>query len=388
MSKDKRLAEQVRYAYANAPAVKRLFDEAGISPDDIQSIADLQYIPVTTKDELVYLQQANPPFGGWLAVPLSEVKTVWVSPGPLFDTHDDFSLDNSANTLASLEYGPDDIVINCFAYHMVPAGLLFHEGFTRAGATVVPMGPGKIDTQLDVIMRLGVNGYVGTPSFLGMILDAALELGIQPNEIPINKAVFTGEYYPPTLRAKFEGEFGIMTSQAYATGDIGIIAYENYGEEGLILLDELVVELVDPKTGEVVPDGTPGEVVVTTFSHTYPLLRFGTGDMAVSIPGTNRLRGLVGRTGDAVKVRGMFVHPNQVNLALSQFPNITDWTGQVTRVDERDYLYIQVVVSNGDVNVDEVQAVIKKFVQLSVNHLEITDHIQNSRQIEDTRDWG
>lgn len=387
MTKNQHLTEQLRYAYANAPAVKRLFDTAGLSPDDIQTIDDLKHIPVTTKDDLIRLQQDDPPFGGWLAVPLSEVETVWLSPGPLFDTHDDFSYDNSARLLGKLGYGSGDIVINCFAYHMVPAGLLFQEGFTRAGATIVPMGPGKIDTQLDVIMRLGVNGYVGTPSFLAMILDEAVAQGIQPADIPLNKAFFTGEYYPPSLRTKFEDEFSIRTAQVYATADIGVIAYENYDEEGLILLDELIIELVDPKTGEVVPEGTPGEVVVTSFSATYPLIRFGTGDMAVGIPGTNRLRGLVGRTGDAVKVRGMFVHPSQVNSAISQFPAIINWEAQVTRADERDYLNIQVEVNN-QVNLDEVRALIKNSIHLSINHLEIVDHIENSRQIEDTRDWG
>lgn len=385
MSKDQRLAEQVQYAYAHAPAVKQLFDDAGLAPTDIQSVADLKHVPVTTKDELIRLQRENPPFGGWLAVPISEIDTIFLSPGPLYDTHDNFSLNNSAKLLTHLGYGPGDIIMNCFSYHMVPAGLLFHEGYTRAGATVIPMGPGKIDTQIDVMLSLGINGYIGTPSFLAMILDAAVEQGIT-DQLSLDKALFTGEYYSPALRVKFEDEFGLTTSQCYATGDLGVIAYENYGEEGLVLMDELIVELVDPKTGEVVPDGTPGEVVVTTFSEAYPLLRFGTGDMAVSIPGTDRLRGLVGRTGDAVKVRGMFVHPNQVNVAIAQFPAITKWGAQVTREDERDYLNLQIETTD-DVNLDDVKGLIKNFIHLSVNILKIVDRVENPGQIEDTRNW-
>lgn len=387
MTKDERLATQLHYAYTNAPAVRRLFDDAGVTPADIQTIAGLKHLPVTTKDSLIEMQQQYPPFGGWLAVPLSEVGSIWLSPGPLFDTHDDFTHNNSANVLSQLDYGSDDIVINCFSYHMVPAGLLFHEGFTRCGATVIPMGPGKVDTQLHVILSLGVTGYIGTPSFLSMILDEAVRQGIRPDAIPITKAAFTGEYYPSSLRAKFENIYGIQTSQSYATADLGVIAYENYGEDGLIILDELVVELVDPKTGEVVPAGTPGEVVVTTFSQTYPLVRFGTGDMAVSIPGTNRLQGLVGRSGDAVKVRGMFVHPNQVNIAVAQFPSIVRWGAQVSREDERDYLNIQLEV-DGDIDLDEVAAVIKNVIHLSVSNLETIDAVEHSSQIEDLRDWN
>jgi phenylacetate-CoA ligase len=387
VTKNRQLAAQVHYAYTHAPAVRRLFDQTGLSPKDIQTVDDLRRVPITTKDMMIQYQEHDPPFGGWLAVPLHQVATIWLSPGPLFDAHDDSTHNNSAKVLSFLGYVPGDLVINCFAYHMVPAGLLFHEGLLRCGVTVLPMGPGNTQTQVEVILRLGVNGYIGTPSFLAMILDEAARQGIGPKALPLNKALMTGEYYPPSLRARFENEYGILTAQCYATADFGVIAYEVYGEEGMTWSDDLIVELLDPASGEPVLPGTPGEVVVTNFSQVYPLIRFGTGDMAIAIPETNQLRALVGRTGEAVKVRGMFVHPNQLNLALAQFPAISQWEAQVSREDSRDLLHLQIEVTDPRLDLEMVSGMVKNIVHLSINTIEIVDKVQEPRRIKDLRAW-
>lgn len=388
MDKNQRLHAHLTYAYEHAPAVKALFDEAGLTPDDIQSTADLAKLPVTSKDMLIQQQQANPPFGGWNAVPVSDIDTIFLSPGPLYDPHDDATTENAGDILRQAGFGPDDVVINAFLYHMVPAGILFHEGLVQAGATVVPIGPGNIEVHLKVMQDLGATGYVGTPSFLAMILDKAAEMGLPKEAITIQKASFSAEPYPPSLRHKFENEYGMQTGQSYATADFGTIAYQLPGQQDFHLRDDLVVELADPQTGQPVPEGTPGEVVVTNFSRVYPLVRLGTGDMAVMVPGTGRLYGLVGRSGEAVKVRGMFVHPNQLRMAVPQIEGVQQWAAVVEREDSRDVLALHLTVSDeAEIDAEQVKQLVKQAVRVTVDAVHVVETVENAGQITDRRDW-
>lgn len=380
------LNEQMAFAYEHAPAVRALFDRAGIAPDAIRDIKDLEQLPVTSKDSMMEMQQADPPFGGWNAVPITEMGAVFLSPGPLFDAHDAAMMENAGRVLQDIGFGPGDIVLNGFMYHMVPAGLLFHEGMQQAGATVVPMGPGNTDLQVQVMLALGINGYVGTPSFLSLILDKAEDMNIPREAIPMKKAFFTGEPYPASLRQRFEGDYGMTTAQSYATADLGIIAYQMPGDNDFILRDDIIIELVDPQTGQPVPDGTPGEVVVTTFSRVYPLIRYGTGDMAVMVPGTNRLFGLVGRSGDAVKVRGMFLHPNQLNFVLPQLPGVQAWEAVVSRENNRDELTLNLVTSQ-PLEEAHVKQMVKQTARLTVDRVNFVDSVQEAGKVRDLRDW-
>ena len=385
---NQRLREHLQYAYENAPAVKAIFDEAGLSPADVQSVEDLQKLPITSKDEFPTKQQANPPFGGWLAVPVEELERIYISPGPIYDPHGmgtESLLQDAATPLEAAGFGKSDIVINAFLYHMVPAGLLFDDALRRCGSTVVPLGPGNTELHIKVMMDLGVTGYIGTPSFLAIILDKAAEMGVPKAALKLNKAFFSAEPYPPALREKFEGEYGIKTAQAYATADLGVVAFQLHGESDFGFPENQIVELVDPTTGEVVEEGTPGEVVVTKFDRTYPLLRFGTGDMAVMIPGTGRLFGLVGRSGEAVKVRGMFLHPNQLNFVAGSVPNVERLQAIITREDARDQVAIKVLAS-GDVNLDVVKGALQQAARLNVNDIEIVDSIDGAT-IVDNRAW-
>lgn len=388
---NQRLKEHLAYAIANSSAVKSIFEGAGLTLKDVQTVPDLQKLPVTSKDQFTEMQQANPPFGGWLAVPIERLQRIHLSPGPIFDPFgvDDTELFEDAElALSRAGFGKGDIVVNTFLYHMVPAGLLLDEGLRRTGAVVVPMGPGNTETQIKVILDLKIVGYVGTPSFLSMILDKMAEMGISKNAIPLRKAFFSAEPYPPSLRAKFEGEYGLKTSQAYATADLGVVAYEVYGEQGFILPNNLIVELVDPQTGQWVQEGTPGEVVVTSFSKTYPLLRFGTGDMAVMIPGAGRLFGLVGRSGEAVKVRGMFLHPNQLRFATASFAGIAGLQAVVTRDGDYDQVTLKVAPQAGaSVDGEALKAAIKQVAHLSINAVEFVDAIEGQRLIVDERKW-
>ena len=388
---NQKLRDHLAYAYANASAVKALFDESGLKPEDIQTVADLPKLPVTSKDKFAEMQQNNPPFGGWLGVPIESLDRIYLSPGPIYDPFslDDVAvLDDAENTLRHAGFGQGDIVINTFLYHLVPAGLLLDEAVRRTGATVVPLGPGNTEIQIKVMMDLNVTGYVGTPSFLSMILDKAVELGIPTEAIPLQKAFFSAEPYPPSLRAKFEGEYGMKTHQAYATADLGVVAYEVYGEAGFIIPENQVVELVDPETGEPVEEGTAGEVVVTKFDKTYPLIRFGTGDMALMLPGTGRLRGLVGRSGEAVKVRGMFLHPNQLRFAVGVFEGIAGLQAVVTRQDDRDRVTLRVVQKDGaTVDPELLKKAVTDTARLTINHVDFVDAIDGERLIVDQRTW-
>lgn len=385
---DQRLHEHLVYAYAHAPAVKAIFDYVGLTPDAIRTVADLVRLPITSKDQFSEMQRQEPPFGGWLGIPFEELDRIYLSPGPIYDPfshQDEGVIEDAVTALEMAGFGAEDRVINAFLYHLVPAGLLFDEAVHRTGATVIPLGPGNTEIQVKVMLELRVTGYVGTPSFLSIILDKALELGVPKGAIPLKKAFFSAEPYPPSLRAKFEGEYGIQTSQAYATADLGFIAYEIYGQEGFILAHHQVMELVDPDTGETVPEGTPGEVVVTKFDRVYPLLRFGTGDMAVMLPGTNRLRGLVGRSGEAIKVRGMFLHPNQIRFAVSMFTDIEAMQAVITRDGVRDIVTLRVV---GSIDPNHLKQAVAAAARLTINEIEFVESIpEDARLIEDLRSW-
>ena len=344
-TQDERIAAIVAHAYEHAPAFRQLMEEAALQPADVHSFEALARVPITTKDALVQMQQQSPPFGGWLAVPMHELRRVYVSPGPLYDPHGRADDDVIAAAVQAFQAGglrAEDVVVNAFMYHMVPAGLWIDEALERLGATVIPLGPGNTELQIKVMRDLGATAYVGTPSFLAVIYDKAAELGLAADALPLRKAYFTAEPYPPSLRARFEGECGLQTAQAYGTADLGLVAYEQAATEGMVVADKLVVEIADPQSGERLPFGEVGEVVVTTFNRAYPLIRFGTGDLGVMAPNPTRIMALVGRSGEAVKVRGMFLHPNQLRFVAGALPQVRAMGAVVSREGGRDILTLEV----------------------------------------------
>jgi phenylacetate-CoA ligase len=374
-----KLREAVQHAYANAPAFKHLMDSAGITPTDIQSLADLPKIPITSKDKLVQLQQANPPFGGWLAVPMSQLQRIYFSPGPLYDPQGFADVDGAQGAVQALQAGgfqAGDLALNTFLYHMVPAGLWLDEALRLSGITVVPLGPGNTDLLIMVMMTLKPNAYVGTPSFLETVYTRAAQMGITPT---FTKAFFTAEPYLPAQREKFEGDYKLRTSQAYGTADLGMVGFERDGKPGFYLPDTLIVEIADPETGKVLPDGEVGEVVVTTFNRAYPLIRFGTGDLSVAerdANGERFLRALVGRSGEALKVRGMFLHPNQLRLIGNTFPQVDAIAATVQR-NNGDHLFVQVMLAEGQ-QVEDIVAfkvrfgeVFKQLARLRADNIEL-----------------
>ena len=367
-------------------------------------MSDLEKVPVREKDEVIAMQQSNPPFGGLLAVPLSEVRHIFFSPGPLYEpeTEDDQTpFDMARKVFADSGFQPGDVVLNSLSYHLVPAGLLVDRALTEMGCTVVPGGVGNSDLQLKMMVDLGVNGYAGTPSFLMKLITKAEESGLNVKEqLRLEKIVTTAEPLPPTLRSTFVEKYGLSVGNCYATAELGLLALDTAGQMAMQLLPEPVIQVVDPDSGRIVGSGDVGEVVVTNFNAAYPLIRFGTGDLAVNVdpqPGNSsqeeRSVILVGRRGEAVKVRGMFVHPNQLRFAMQRFQVIQGAQGIVSRPNNRDVFTLK--VSLGDETdkqtlVDSLKESVKAVCRVRVDEVRFVssdDIPEDAPGMVDEREW-
>ena len=315
------LPAHVAHARRNAPGFARIL--ADVDPAAVRSREALAKLPVTRKSDLGELQKALPPLGGLNATPMARLAKLFVSPGPIYEpegTGDDWW--RTARALHAAGVRPGDLVINTLAYHFVPAGSMFESGARAIGCSVVPAGTGQTEMQVSTIRDLHISSYVGTPSFLKLIVEKADEMKVDIG--CLKKALVGAEYLPPALRAAM-GARGIQVLQMYGTADLGLIAYETRApdgsvNDGMILEEALILEIVRPGTGDPVSPGEVGEVVITTFNPDYPLIRFATGDLSVVLDApspcgrTNvRIKGWMGRADQTTKVRAMFVSPKQVN---------------------------------------------------------------------------
>lgn len=395
---DRELARFVKHAYANAPAVKKIFDDAGVKPRDIKRVADLERVPVTSKDRLVELQQAAPPFGGFRSEKAKRLKHIFLSPGPLYEPHgaEKSLVRTAARVFRSAGFTRGDIVLNTLSYHLVPAGLLLDAGLQAVGATIVPSGVGNTELQIKMMLDLKVTGYAGTPSFLMTLIKKAEEMNLDfKKQFALRHTLFTAEPYPPSLRAQFEGVYGLKTTNVYATAELGFLAYDDETKITLQIADGVVIELVDPATGKRVGAREPGEVVVTAFNETYPLVRLGTGDMAVYPDDSFQRIALVGRVGDAIKVRGMFVHPNQLKFAMSRFPMIARAQGIVTRPDNvRDHFALKIELAQDVPDraklSQEFSEAVRGLIRVSVDQIEFAPAgtiAADAKPIVDERKW-
>ena len=320
------LPARIALAKNRTDAYARIF--SGVDPAAVTTREALARLPVTRKSELLELQKASRPFGGFASGRRGELRNVFASPGPIYEPEgagtDHWRL---ARPLFAAGFRAGDLVHNCFSYHFTPAGAMLESGAHALGCTVFPGGIGQTEQQVQAMAELAPDGYVGTPSFLKIILDKADELGIRLGSL--KKALVSGEAFPASLRDAL-AQRGIAGYQVYATADVGTIAYESEAREGLIVDEGVLVELVRPGTGEPVAAGDVGEVVVTTLANAdYPLIRFGTGDLSALLPGASpcgrtnaRIKGWLGRADQTTKVKGMFVHPTQVADILRRHPEI------------------------------------------------------------------
>ncbi|MGE5700190.1 MAG: phenylacetate--CoA ligase family protein [Deltaproteobacteria bacterium] len=344
------LRETVQYAYEKAPAARKKMDDAGVRPKDIQDVADLAKIPLTRKADLKNIQKSELPFGDLAAVPPRGMRRIYVSPGPTFDPEGrDGSHWRWDKAFVAAGFRPGDIVQNTFMYHFSPAGLMFDEALIRIGCTVIPAGVGNTEMQVQVLRDLSVTGYVGTPSFLMTILEKAREAGVVPGDgLKLQVALVAAEMLPESLRKRFKEEFGIQVRQAYGTADVGSIGYECFEAKGMHINDEIVVELLDPASGKQVAQGEIGEVVVTLPSAAYPLIRFATGDLSIGTDApcpcgrtSARLLRIVGRVDQVTKVKGMFVHPEQVSQLEKRIPEISAAQLVISRAGHDDVMTIR-----------------------------------------------
>ena len=294
---------------------------AGVDAAAVTSRAALARLPVTRKSDLNEMQRANPPFGGLEATPISGLARIFMSPGPIYDPEGrrpDFW--RTARSLFAAGFRAGDVVLNCYSYHLTPAGSMFETGLHHLGCAVIPGGVGQTELQARVIADLKPSGYVGTPSFLKLILEKCDELGLDATSL--RRALVSGEAFMPAVRS-FVAARGLAAFQSYGTADLGTLAYETEAREGLVASEDIVLEIVRPGTGDPVPEGEVGEVVVTAFNDDYPLVRFATGDLSAVLAGASpcgrtnaRIKGWLGRADQTTKVRGLFVHPHQVAEVL------------------------------------------------------------------------
>ena len=313
----------------------------GVDPKSVTSRAALAKLPVLHKSDIAALQKDNPPFGGLNVTPPGKARRLLMSPGPIFEPEGEGKdWYGAARALYAAGFRAGDVVHNSFAYHLTPGGFILESGAHALGCAVIPGGVGNTEQQLDAIAHYKPSGYVGTPDFLKILLDTAEKTGKDASSI--KRALVSGAALPASLREEL-GKRGVAVLQCYATAELGVIAYESEAKEGMIVNETVIVEIVRPGTGDPVPEGEVGEVVVTTFNPDYPMIRLATGDLSALLPGhspcgrTNmRIKGWMGRADQTAKVKGMFVHPKQIAEVAARHPQLGRLRLVVGREAEQD----------------------------------------------------
>jgi phenylacetate-CoA ligase len=343
---DAAVARTVTAAAARVPAFAARLLRAGLAADAVRGAEDLGRLPLLTKDALLEAQRAAPPFGGTVA-PDAAVRKVFCSPGPLYEPQpagpDPWRW---AAALAAVGIGADDRVLNCFSYHLSPAGAMLEEGCLALGATVIPAGVGNQDLVVQVAAEVGATAYVGLPSYLKALVERAAERGLP---WPIRRASVTAEPLPESLRAWLEPHVPLVL-MCYGTAETGLLGFETAPRSGLRVPDDVLVDVCDLDTGLPRTDDGVGQVVVTLLRADVPLVRFATGDLSawmVGADGSLRLAGVLGRVGEAVKVRGLFLHPRQAAAALAGVGGLQRWRFVVGRVEHQDTLRCEIVAAPG-----------------------------------------
>jgi phenylacetate-CoA ligase len=318
----------------------------GVDPQGVTSRAALAQLPVLRKSDLPALHKASPPFGGLVPAPLSSFGRLFTSPGPIFEPEgrgeDPWG---AARALHAMGFRAGDVVLNTFGYHLTPGGFIMDSGARALGCAVIPAGPGNTEQQLEVIAAFRPAAYCGTPDFLKILLDAADKAGRDASSI--RRALCSGAAFPQSLQDEIAGR-GVEAYQAYATADIGIIAYETAARAGMVVNENLIVEIVRPGTGDPVPEGEVGEVVVTNLDPHHPQIRLAVGDLTAAMPGLSpcgrtgmRIRGWMGRADQTAKVKGMFVRPEQVAEVGKRHPELGRLRLVVTRQGESDAMTLR-----------------------------------------------
>lgn len=392
------LRELIDLSWQRAPGVRRRLEAAGLTPKGVRDLDALARVPVLKKSEMPDLQRADPPFGGFCTVPLSRLRRIFVSPGPIFEPmgpevaawHDEAGFYAGG-------FRPGDIVLVTLAYHLVPAGLEIDESLQVMGCTVVPTGTGNTETQIQVARTVGATGFVGTPSFLMTVLKRAEEL--QVGRLPFQVARVGAEALPESMRRTFEDEYGILTRQGFGTADIGNVAYECREKSGMHLVEDAIIQVCDPQTGEPLANGQVGELVATVNNRVYPMIRFGTGDLTVITDEpcpcgrtSARMLGWRGRADEVTKVRGMFIHPRQADEVAARAPGLVRHQVVVGREGHQDTLTFRVELlpeTAPDATRAAIETAIRDIMKLR-GQVEIVAPgtiAANAKKIDDQRTW-
>jgi len=330
---------------------------AGVNPKAVTSRAALANLPVLRKSDISALQKEHPPFGGLSVTAGNKVRRLLMSPGPTFEPEGE-GADwwGAARALYAAGFRTGNIVHNSFAYHLTPGGFILESGAHALGCAVIPGGVGNTEQQLEAIAHYRPTGYVGTPDFLKILLDTAEKTGKDASSI--KHGLVSGAALPASLRDEL-GRRDVAVLQAYATAELGVIAYESEAREGMIVNETVIVEIVRPGTGDPLPDGEVGEVVVTSFNPDYPMIRLGTGDLSALMPGVSscgrtnvRIKGWMGRADQTAKVKGMFVHPKQVAEIAARHPELKRLRLVIDRAAEQDTMTLQAECASLDAKLE------------------------------------
>jgi phenylacetate-CoA ligase len=378
--------------------MRRRLEHARVKPEQVRGVDDLVRLPVIKKNEMPDLQKADPPFGGFCTVPMAKIRKIFVSPGPILEPMGPEISEWHAETgLYAGGFRPGDIVLDTFLYHLVPAAHELDEALNLIGCTVVPTGVGNTDTQVTVAKAVNATGFVGTPSFLMTVLKRAQEMGVGP--LPFQVAQVGAEALPESLRRQFEEDYGIFTRQGFGTADLGMVAYECPEKSGMHLVDDAIVQVCDPQSGEPVPNGTIGEIVATVNNHTYPMIRFATGDLTIIDDSpcpcgrtSSRMLGWRGRADEVTKVRGMFIHPRQADEVASRAQGVQRYQVVVGRQGHEDTLTLRVELASGTDATGAsktLESAMREVMKLrgSVDVVASGTIPENAKKIADERTW-
>lgn len=390
---DDQLGQVIPTAATRCAGFARRLSNAGVDPAHLTDVDALDRVPVLSKDDLITLQLQDPPFAGMVADDAS-IRRIFQSPGPLYEPEmhgaDPWRW---APALRAAGFSGGDVVVNCFSYHLSPAGAMFEEGCRALGAAVVPGGIGSMDLQVKACAALGVTGFIGLPSYLKALLDKAEEAGL---DLVLERAFVTAEALPPSLREWLTQRVPVVR-QGYGTAETGNLGYESDRLDGLHVPADALVQICDLETGAAIYDHREGQIVVTLLRDDYPLVRFGTGDLSAwaeqsddEAEPTPRIKGWLGRVGDAVKVRGMFLHPAQVRSVMEGAPGVTAYRFVIDRREHRDVLRCDVVAPGRDdaeALADAVRERVRAGLRFDVEVAVVDDLPAEPDVIDDRRTW-
>jgi phenylacetate-CoA ligase len=394
--KTTRIRELMTGEWQKAPGFVTRLAEAGVTPEELKTADDIRKFPILRKSEMTDIQSADPPFGSLITVSPGQLRRIYSSPGPIYVPDGRLqSYYRWERAFAACGITGGDIVLNCFNYHLTPAGAMFEEAAGNMGCAVIPAGIGNTEIQVKEAAHFKANVYVGLPSYLTVLIEKAAAVGAT---MVLEKAFVIAEKLPESLRTGFQDNHGIKVRQGYGTAEVGAIAYECDEGNGLHFDPSVLLEILDPETGEPVEPGDTGEVVVTVINPINTLLRFATGDLSSAVYDecpcgrkSPRLTGILGRVDQVIKVRGLFVHPGQLAEVMSEFTEVDRFRAVITRERAMDDLTVE-VESSQSLPATTLQGFAKRLkdilkLSLAVTQVDAGTIPEDTEVLDDRRKW-